>query len=66
MILIVVLSLGLPCCAAHRCNKALVQCRTGCERQYQICQANGNDEYYCHNFIGNCLVQCDHTHASCS
>ena len=50
---------------AIRCEKKQTQCRTECQRQYQLCQVSGNDEYYCRNLIGNCLVQCDYTKSTC-
>jgi len=50
---------------ATRCEKRQAECRSECQRQYQLCQVAGNDEFYCHNLIGNCLIQCDYAKSTC-
>jgi hypothetical protein len=64
--LIVITLAAMPGCAARRCRQALIACRYECQRQYQLCQVKGNEEYYCRNLIGNCIVQCDDAHPACS
>lgn len=64
--LMLAMAATIPGCAARRCQNALVQCRYECQREYQICQVHGNEEFYCRNLIGNCLVNCDYTRAACS
>ena len=46
---------------ANRCDYAQTKCQYECNRNYQVCELHGNDELYCHNEIGNCMVACtDH------
>jgi hypothetical protein len=55
--------IGAGC--ATRCEKQQTECHADCRRNYQLCQASGNDEFYCRNFIGNCTVQCDDAERTC-
>ena len=52
-------------CATNRCDYARVKCRYTCQRDYETCQLHGNDEWYCHNQIGQCWENCDATRSAC-
>jgi len=50
---------------ASRCDYAQTKCRYQCNRDYQLCQLRGNDEFYCRNEIGNCMSACGADRSSC-
>jgi len=50
---------------ANRCDYARTKCQYQCNRDYQVCQLHGNDEFYCRNQMGNCWTACDADRASC-
>jgi hypothetical protein len=50
---------------ANRCDYTQVKCRYECKRTYQACELRGNDEWYCHNQIGECWSNCDAIRAAC-
>jgi hypothetical protein len=58
---IVLLSAG----CANRCDYALTRCQYLCNRNYQVCQLHGNDEFYCRNEVGNCWQECDVDRSGC-
>jgi hypothetical protein len=50
---------------ANRCDYAQTKCQYQCNRNYQVCELHGNEEFYCRNEIGNCWVECDVAHGGC-
>lgn len=50
---------------ANRCDYAQVKCQYECKRTYQTCELHGNDEWYCHNQIGECWLNCDDARGAC-
>ena len=50
---------------SNRCDYAQVKCQYECKRTYQVCELHGNDEWYCHNQIGECWSNCAATRAGC-
>ena len=50
---------------ANRCDYAQTKCQYECNRNYQVCELHGNDEFYCRNEIGNCTVACQDERSAC-
>ena len=65
LIAVVIMPTAFGAGCSTRCEKQLTHCHAECRRNYQLCQASGNDEFYCRNFIGNCTVQCDDAKHAC-
>ncbi|WP_331586254.1 hypothetical protein [Candidatus Binatus sp.] len=50
---------------ANRCDYTQTKCQYQCNRNYQVCELHGNDEFYCRNETGNCWVECDVARTGC-
>lgn len=65
LVLVLFFALANSACAS-KCKQALVRCKYGCQRNYQLCQVKNTDQWYCQTQIGNCDAKCDNDNSACS